>query len=345
MSTKIAKEKVCLIGSGNWGSAIAKIVGKNVVKFDNYDSEVRMWVYEEIVNGQRLTDIINTTHENVKYLPNVPLPENVVAVPDLLPSVQDATLLIFVIPHQFVKGVCEQLKGKIHPQARAISLIKGVDVSKGGLNLISDLIKDNLEIDVSVLMGANIASEVALEQFCESTIGCTNRANGEAFHKALNTHYFRVSIVDDVAGVELCGALKNIVAIGAGLVDGLKMGENTKAAIIRIGLMEMKKFSQTFYKGVKDETYFESCGVADVITTCFGGRNRRVAEARVTTGKSFDILEKEMLNGQKLQGTLTALEVHQILKEKDMVKDFPFFTAVYRVCYENLAPHFLVDEI
>ncbi|TPX62839.1 hypothetical protein PhCBS80983_g00088 [Powellomyces hirtus] len=337
-----SKEKVCLIGSGNWGSAIAKIVGRNVVKFDNYDSEVRMWVYEEIVHGQRLTDIINTQHENVKYLPNVKLPDNIVAVPDLLQTVQDATLLVFVIPHQFVKGVCEQLKGKLHPNARAISLIKGVDISNGGLNLISDMIQENLEIDVSVLMGANIASEVAMENFCESTI---DRKNGEAFHKALHSPYFRVAIVDDVAGVELCGALKNVVAIGAGLIDGLKMGENTKAAIIRIGVMEMKKFSQTFYKGVKDETFLESCGIADVITTCFGGRNRRVAEARVRTGKSFETLEKEMLNGQKLQGTLTAKEVHEILKSKNMVKEFPFFTAVYRVCYEGLAPKNLVDEI
>ncbi|KAI8588213.1 NAD-dependent glycerol-3-phosphate dehydrogenase N-terminus-domain-containing protein [Geranomyces variabilis] len=340
-----SKEKVCLIGSGNWGSAIAKIVGRNVTKHDNYDSEVRMWVYEEIVNGQRLTDLINTQHENVKYLPNVKLPENVVAVPDLLHTVEDATLLVFVIPHQFVKGVCEQLKGKLHSNARAISLIKGVDVSKGGIHLISDLIKENLDIDVSVLMGANIASEVAMENFCESTIGCTNMKNGEAFHKALHSPHFRVAIVDDVAGVELCGALKNVIAIGAGIVDGLKMGENTKAAIIRIGIMEMKKFSQTFYKGVKDETYMESCGVADVITTCFGGRNRRVAEAHVVTGKSFETLEKEMLNGQKLQGTLTAKEVHEILKGKNMVNDFPFFTAVYRVCYENLPARELVDNI
>ncbi|KAI8908487.1 NAD-dependent glycerol-3-phosphate dehydrogenase N-terminus-domain-containing protein [Gorgonomyces haynaldii] len=316
-------EKVCLIGSGNWGSAIAKIVGRNVAKYPEYDAEVKMWVFEEIVDGERLTDIINNTHINTKYLPNILLPKNVVAVPELLEAVRDATLLVFVIPHQFVKGVCEQLAGRIHPKARAISLIKGVDVGGGNsLQLISVSIAQQLNIDVSVLMGANIAQEVALEQFCESTLGYRSLENAKAFYKAFNTPYFRVSLVEDVAACELSGALKNVVAVAAGLVDGLKCGDNTKAAIIRIGLMEMRKFAKHFYSGVKDETFFESCGVADLITTCFGGRNRKVAEARVLTGKSFEELEKEMLNGQKLQGSLTAKEVHQILKGSNLLHEY-----------------------
>ncbi len=108
------KEKVCLVGSGNWGSAIARIVGRNVVKYPDFDNEgtnlialivfilVRMWVFEEVVKGQRLTEIINTTHENVKYLPGIPLPKNIVAVPELLKTVEGATLLIFVVPHQVI---------------------------------------------------------------------------------------------------------------------------------------------------------------------------------------------------------------------------------------------------
>ncbi|KAJ3118740.1 Glycerol-3-phosphate dehydrogenase [Phlyctochytrium bullatum] len=337
------QEKVALIGSGNWGSVIAKIVGENVRSLPGFDKEVRMWVFEEMLDGQKLTDIINTKHENVKYLPNVKLPETVVAHPVLLNAIEDATLLIFVIPHQFVKGICDQLKGKTHPRARAISLIKGVDVAQSGLQLISDVIREKLEMDVSVLMGANIASEVAMEYFCETTVGYRIESNGLLWKKLFDTPYFKVSAVADVAGVELCGALKNVVAIAAGLVDGLKYGENTKAAIIRLGLMEMKRFAQTFYEGVKDETFFESCGVADVITTCFGGRNRKVAEARVTTGKSFEVLEKEMLNGQKLQGTLTAKEVNQILALHQKTHEYPLFTTVYKICYESAPPKTIVE--
>ncbi|KAI9218029.1 NAD-dependent glycerol-3-phosphate dehydrogenase N-terminus-domain-containing protein [Blastocladiella britannica] len=340
------KEKVCLIGSGNWGSAIAKIVGRNVLAHPTeYDSEVKMWVFEEKINGENLTDIINAKHENVKYLPNIKLPTSVRAVPDLVETCKDATILVFVVPHQFVKGICRDLLGKIRPDAKAVSLIKGVDVTASGLTLISDLIKQQLNVDVSVLMGANIANEVAEENFSESTLGYSDPDNAEVLRKIFHTPYFRISCVGDVAGVEICGALKNVVALGAGFVDGLKYGDNCKAAIIRLGLLEIKKFAKTFYTGVVDATFLESCGVADLITTCYGGRNRRVAEAMITTGKSLEVLEKEMLNGQKLQGTLTAKEVHQILTARKLTHEFPLFTTVYRIAFEALPASHLVRDL
>ena len=202
----------------------------------------------------------------------------------------------------------------MHAKARAISLIKGVDVEKKGLHLISDIIKDSLNgMDVSVLMGANLANEVAQEQFSEATIGAYNQENGIIFRDLFHSDYFRIRVIRDVHGVELCGALKNVVALAAGFVDGLGMGENTKAAIIRIGLDEMRRFCQINHETVQDQTFFESCGVADLITTCYGGRNRRVAEAKVKTGKSIEVLETEMLNGQKLQGPPTSVEIYNYL--------------------------------
>jgi len=339
------KEKVCIIGSGNWGSAISKIIGKNVLAHPEFSSTVKMWVFEEYINGRKLTEIINTCHDNVKYLPNIKLPPNVVACSDIVECVEDATILVFVIPHQFVKSTCEKIRGKLREDCRAISLIKGIDISKGGLLLISEEIRKSLSIDVSVLMGANVAREVALEQFCETTIGYNDPINGEIFKKLFNTNYFRVNAVQDVSGVELCGALKNVVALAAGFVDGLKMGSNTKAAIIRIGIAEMKKFSHMFYIGIKNETFFESCGVADVVTTCYGGRHRKLAEAHVLTGKAFDDLEKEMLNGQKLQGTITSKEIYQILTQHGCTEEFPLFTTVYRICYENLCPSHIIHDI
>jgi glycerol-3-phosphate dehydrogenase (NAD+) len=189
---------------------------------------------------------------------------------------------------------------------------------------------------MSVLMGANIANEVADEKFCETTIGCKDLAQGQLLKELMQTPNFRVTVVQEVDTVEICGALKNIVAVGAGFCDGLGFGDNTKAAVIRLGLMEMIAFAKLFCHGpVSSATFLESCGIADLITTCYGGRNRKVAEAFARTGKSIEQLEKEMLNGQKLQGPQTAQELHSILQHKGLVDKFPLFMAVYKICYEN----------
>lgn len=329
-------KKVCIVGSGNWGSAIAKIIGHNVKASNRFDPMVNMWVYEEMIDGKKLTEIINTEHENVKYLPGHKLPKNVVAVPDITEAVKGATILVFVIPHQFIGKLCDQMKPHIAEGAIGISLIKGIDEGPEGLTLISDIIREKLQIDVSVLMGANIASEVADEKFCETTIGARNEANGHIFKELMQTPNFRIAVVRESDTVELCGALKNIVAVGAGFCDGLDCGDNTKAAVIRLGLMEMVAFAKIFCKGsVSSITFLESCGVADLITTCYGGRNRKVAEAFVRTSKSIAELEAEMLNGQKLQGPQTSAEVYKILKKRDMVNKFPLFAAVYQICFEG----------
>lgn len=119
-------------------------------------------------------------------------------------------------------------------------------------------------------MGANLANEVADEKFCETTIGVKDKKMAPILRDLFQTPNFRVVVSDDVDAVEICGALKNIVACGAGFVDGLGLGDNTKAAVIRLGLMEMIKFVDVFYPGSKLATFFESCGVADLITTCYG---------------------------------------------------------------------------
>ncbi|RCI05211.1 Glycerol-3-phosphate dehydrogenase [Rhizopus stolonifer] len=340
------KEIVSVIGSGNWGSVIGKIVAENALRYpDLFEAEIRQWVFEEDFNGQRLTDIINLEHENPKYLPGIRFPNNLRALPDLIQASQGATLLVFVLPHQFVREVCEKIKPGISSGARAISLIKGLEITPDHVTLFSEEISRKLNIRVACLSGANIADEVAQKRFCETTIGSQNREDGLLFQKLFDTDYFKVNVIRDHVGVELCGALKNVVAVGAGISDGLGYGSNTKAAIIRLGLMEMRKFGQTFFGTVEDTTFFESCGVADLITTCSGGRNRKVAEAFVKTKKPIDVLEKELLRGQKLQGTLTAHEVYEFLSPRQMTHEFPLFTTVYRIIYENQPVESIVRDI
>ncbi|KAJ2732774.1 glycerol-3-phosphate dehydrogenase [Coemansia sp. BCRC 34962] len=333
-------KRVCILGSGNWGTTAARIVGANVAKLADFDDTVKIWVHEEIVDGRKLTDIINTEHENVKYLPGHKLPDNVVAVPNATDAVRGATHIIIVLPHQYIQQLLDTVHGSILPNASAMSLIKGIGISDQGMTTMTQLIHRTLAIPVSSLSGANIANEIAEEKYCETTIGCQDPDEAIVWRSLFNTPYFQVNCVADVIGVEFCGALKNVVAVGAGFIDGLGLGNNTKAAIIRIGFLEMRRLAMHIAGGgIQESTFMESCGLADVITTCYGGRNRRLAEEFVRTGKPMPQLELELLNGQKLQGYLTAGEVHSYIDSCGVTDHFPLFTNIYQICYESKPPH------
>ncbi len=397
------------------GSTIAKVVAENTAAHpDLFEKDVQMWVYEEEMTlsrdskhydksselstePQKLTHLINHFHENVKYLPGIPLPHNIVANPSITDSVKDSTILIFNLPHQFIEGLCKQLRGHILPYARGISCIKGVNVKESSISLFSETIGRELDIYCGALSGANIANEVAQEKFSETTIAydpppmdsqnptpatsagpspasshidLTQLAHKEAsgktskiklkpmpqeyhpidqstFKTLFHRRYFHVRVVSDVAGVSLGGALKNIVAIAAGFVDGLKWGDNAKAAVMRVGLLEMVDFGKRFFeKTVNTGTFTEeSCGVADLITTCAGGRNHRCAKLSVERGVSIEEVEATELNGQKIQGTLTAIEVNTFLKSRGLEKEYPLFTAVYNILKGNVKVEDLPDLI
>ena len=365
------------------GSAIAKIVAENCKEHPQlFQPNVEMWVYEETISlskdskyydsssdlstkPQKLTDLINHLHENVKYLPNIPLPHNLHANPSLTDSVKDSTILVFNLPHQFIGGLCDQMKGAILPYARGISCIKGVKVDSKDVSLFSESIGEKLGIYCGALSGANIANEVALEKFSETTVaydpppvdsqnpkttehkdskGKISKASltpqpsdlptvdRDLLKTLFHRPYFHVRGVADVAGVSLSGALKNIVALAAGFVAGLQWGDNAKAAIMRVGLLEMVKFGKMFFKeSVRTGTFTEeSAGVADLITSCSGGRNYRCAKMSVEEGVGIDVIEKRELNGQMLQGTSTAKEVYEFLKARGKEEDFPLLTATYR---------------
>jgi len=299
----------------------------------------------------------NEFHTNPIYLEGIPLPTSIHAEPDVKKAVTGATMLIFVIPHNFLAPIVPKMEGAFAKGAVGISLIKGIEFEDAKPVLISDLLAKEMaksegapKVDMSVLMGANVANEVAKGDFAEATIGCTDLAIGKKWCALFNTKDFKVDAVQDVAGAELCGALKNVVALGAGFSDGLGFGGNTKAAIIRIGLKEMQKFCEVFYgtRGIKNETFLESCGVADLVTTCFGGRNRKCADIfakNVVAGtkKEWDVIEAEELNGQKLQGTGTAKDVMTCINGVGKKSEFPLFTIIHAIAFEGAPPASLIE--
>lgn len=321
-----------------------------------------MWVKEEEVDGRPLTEIINEKHENVKYLAGINIGSNVRAEPDLSKALKGATALVIVLPHQFLNAVLKNMKGHVEEGARAVTLIKGVDVKDGKISTFASLISKELGVSCSALSGANIANEVAADKYSESTLGVPSNSSvqtedaedhpeAQLWKPLFETPTFRIQVVEDVDGVSLCGALKNVVAMAAGFVDGLGWGDNSKAAIMRIGMLEIHDFCLEFFPGTKSTTFLvESCGVADIMTSCMGGRNRRVAMEMVKTKKSFQELEKELLNGQKLQGALTALEIHQFLDAQGVdnikrKKKYPLFENVWKICFEGLEPERLTDNL
>ncbi|PFH31565.1 NAD-dependent glycerol-3-phosphate dehydrogenase [Besnoitia besnoiti] len=341
--------KVSVVGSGNWGCVIAKIVALNAKQSYVFHDEVRMWVFEEMVDGQKLTDIINTTHENKKYLPGHKLPDNLIALPDVVEACRDADLLIFIMPHQFATKICDQLaEARVVPaHARGITLVKGLHVENGKPSLFSDIFRTKLDIvDCCVLSGANVANDVAREEFAEATIGYTPEETDAAliWQQLFDTPYFKVNALPDVAGVQVCGAVKNVIAIAAGFCDGLRLGTNAKTAIIRLGVEEMKQFAMLFFDHIMAETFFDSAGYADVITTVFGGRNARCAAEFLRRGgkSTWDEIEAELLKGQKLQGTLTTKEVYEVISSYEVERLFPLFSVTYEIAFKGRDPHDLI---
>jgi len=344
----MAKKNVTVVGSGNWGMAIATIIAGNTARHPEFTDDLTVWMFDEEVQHKgvkrKLSEVFNETKENVKYLPGITLPPHVKAEPDIKKAVGNADILIWVLPPQFGARTVQNM-GPVKQGAVSVSLIKGgLELEGGKLGLCSDLLRKLLGHEVAVLMGANVANEVAAGEFCEATLGIQSEDHKEMLVKLFDCQTFRVNAVNDIPGVELCGALKNVVALGAGFCDGLDYGGNTKAALIRIGLQEMKTFIKFFYPKVKDSTFLESCGVADLITTCFGGRNRKCAEAfiRGKGAKGWDTIEKELLGGQKLQGTLTAQEIWPVMQKHNLIEKLPLFSTVYRIAFEDKAPWSIV---
>jgi glycerol-3-phosphate dehydrogenase (NAD+) len=263
------KSKVAVIGSGNWGTAVARRIAMNIKKNDLLENkQVKMWVFEEEVNNRLLSDIINHDHANPKYLPNVELPENVVACTDLVETCADADVLLFVVPHQFLPGVLNSLKGNVKSTAIGVSLIKGIQFSAEGPILLTELVKNELGLlSTAAVMGANVASDVASDAFVEATVGAIDINVAKTVAALFESPTFQTEVCTDQSTVELCGALKNIIAIGAGktnfanrltgvqllasfwfsgFCDGMQLGVSSKAALIRQGTKETALFCKLF---------------------------------------------------------------------------------------------------
>lgn len=350
MITGNQQTKIVVFGGGAWGSTVASKIANQTLESKDYDSEVALWVYDELVDNRNLSECINSDHCNVKYLPGFTIPHNVRACSDLELLSAQADIAVFAVPRKFLPTILQKMKGKIKPSVIALSLIKGLDFDGLKPILVSDMIRDTLSnpgthMSVAVLMGANVAADVMRGDFVESTLSCVNADVGKKLQTLLDSHSFAVELSDDVGGVELCGALKNVVAMGAGFCDAVCQGSSSKAAVLRRGLQEMLGLGQLLVPGFQMQTLLRSCGVADVVASSYGGRNRLCAREFATrrllqkSPVNWDDIKRDLLDGQELEGLATCRDLRRAMDQLGVASEFPLFTRIYEIACEGADPH------
>ena len=310
--------RVTVLGGGSFGTAMANTAVRN-------GCDTMIWIRDAAV-----ADDINRTHINKRYLPDFQLEQNLVAVSDLETAVRDRDIILVAIPSHSFRDVLKQIKPFISAQA-VVSLTKGIEANT--FSFMSDIIREELpEVPYGVLSGPNLAKEIVAGQPAGTVIASDSELVRYAVQQALHSALFRVFGSDDVHGVELGGALKNIYAVAMGMAAAYGVGENTKSMILTRALAEMSRFAVKL--GANPLTFLGLSGVGDLFATCSSplSRNYQVGYA-LGQGKSLEQATQEL--GQTAEGINTIVQVKARCEELDVY--MPITCALYDVIY-NGAP-------
>ena len=307
--------KVTIIGDGAWGTALALLLLEK--KF-----EVRVWgAFPEY------THELITTRQNYKYLPGIPLPENLIFTNDLQNALQNSRLVVMAVPSHVMREVSHEVAATMTEPTPFVSVAKGLE--SGTLKRMSEVISEETGLpQVAALSGPSHAEEVA-RRMPTAVAAAANQMNlAEFIQQVFSCDFFRVYTNTDLKGVELCATLKNIISVGAGAVDGCEFGDNAKSALITRSLVEIIRFGTAM--GGQVETFFGLSGVGDLITTCFSphGRNRAFGE-RIARGMSI----QEALNASTgvVEGYRNTKSIHELAEKLKI--DMPVTEAIYKVLY------------
>lgn len=325
------QERIAILGAGSWGTALAHLLGGK-------GYEVTLWDRDAV-----LVEQIQTQNLNPKYLPSVPLGETVTAQASMQEALDGATWAIVAVSSNGVRGVVAEAAHYLQPQARLLSAVKGLDFETGWTQseVIANLLADVAYSGLVVLSGPNLAGELTRGVPTASVVASLDPEQARAAQQMLMTERtFRVYTQSDVKGVELGGALKNVLAIGAGLSDGLGFGDNTKAALMTRGLMEMTQIGVA--AGGKALTFLGLAGVGDLLATATSrlSRNYRVGLG-LASGKTLDEILTEL--HQAAEGIPTA-RAAQVLSHRHNVS-LPVFSTIDAVLHNGKSPAEAVDEL
>ncbi|MBI2653737.1 NAD(P)-dependent glycerol-3-phosphate dehydrogenase [Candidatus Woesearchaeota archaeon] len=319
-------KKISVIGAGSWGTALAILLGEK--GFD-----VKLWARRE-----ELANEIESKKENKQYLPGVKIPSNVIAECSLKNSINGSEMIITAVPSEFLRSTLKEIKPYLRNQI-VVSATKGIEHN---CKRMSQVIEEELgKIKIAVLSGPNHAEEVSMKMPTASVVASRDKKTGKIAAEALATPYFKLYQLSDVIGVEICGALKNISAIATGVCDGLGFGDNAKASIITLGLMEMNNFGRLF--GAKRGTVYGLAGVGDLIATCTSkySRNRFVGE-QLAKGEKMEEIRKEM-HGMIAEGIPTTKAVYEYSRKHNI--DLPLTHQAYEVLFSNKNIKYAITDL
>lgn len=312
-------EKVVIIGAGSWGTALGLVLASK-----NYD--VTLWEYNE----KRAMEV-QETRENTKYLPNITLPENIKVTSKVEGLLNGVKYVIFSVPSQVLREIIKLFAPQFTEETIIVNTAKGIEVLTGKSlsNVIKDEIIGKYHKNIVILSGPTHAEEVALS-LPTAIVAAGEREKALEIQHLFNTKTFRVYLNEDMLGVEIGAAVKNCLAIAAGIADGMGFGDNTKAALITRGVAEMIRFGKKL--GANEKTFSGLTGIGDLIVTCASkhSRNRYVGECLGKGEKIDEILSKMTMVAE---GVPTVKAVYE--KSLKLGIDMPIVEATYNVIYNN----------
>ncbi|GAB3801099.1 NAD(P)H-dependent glycerol-3-phosphate dehydrogenase [Micromonospora zhanjiangensis] len=321
--------QVAVLGAGSWGTAFAKVLadaGRDVV----------IWARRDQVAQE-----IRTDRRNSQYLPDLVLPERVTATDDPGKAITGSDLVVLAVPAQTLRGNLAEWVGFIAPDATLVSLMKGIEL--GTTKRMSEVIVETAGVAadrVAVVSGPNLAPEIAAEQIATTVVACPDMDRARFVQNAITTPYFRPYTNDDVIGVELGGAVKNVIALAYGIAAGMGLGDNTRASLITRGLAETARLGVAL--GADPLTFAGLAGMGDLVASCSSplARNRTFGEH---LGRGETLEQAQTATRQTAEGVKSSLAVRDLARAHRV--EMPITEQVELVCHEGLDPRIAVSAL
>lgn len=318
---------ITVLGAGSWGTALAILLARN-------GFPVRLWGHDP----KHVSDLYHQRANN-KYLPNVTFPENLEVHSDLKTALQNVQDILIAVPSHAFRETIQKIKPFCEPGVRFILGTKGLDPQSD--TLLSDVVADVIgKVSIAVIAGPSFAKEVALGLPTAITLGYNNFEFAQDLVQAFHNPTFRVYTTDDLAGVQVCGAVKNVIALAVGASDGLGLGANARSALLTRGLAEMTRLGIAL--GGKQETFMGLAGMGDLVLTATDSqsRNRRFGLA-LGQGKNLKEVQAEI--NQVVEGVNNAARVYALAKKLNI--EMPITEQLYKVLHENYSVSEVVKNL